>query len=368
MKTTRVLCGLTAALMVLVNVPVFGQKVRFPTPVQSESTSAAPLTPTPGPTTVGPGPTATFDGTIQPPPAKWDPYAAPNVPQPLLSQDPAFQYGGPNFPSSLAHMQKVIQAVRLDYLWIPGRGMEEFGVQDMEMNATVAIPLFRNTFTPLLITPGFAMHLWAGPPSPFDLPPRAYDAYLDAAWNPQITPWFGGEVSFRTGIYSDFQRITAQSMRYMGKGMAVLTFSPTIKIKAGVWYLDRNKIKLLPAGGIIWTPNDMTRLDILFPNPKLARRLANYGNTEWWLYVRGEYGGGKWSVKRPPSPPFVTTFMDSVDYNDFRAALGLEWDNTRLFDGLFEVGISFEREVFSRMQGITFRPNPMIFARGGLTY
>jgi len=313
---------------------------------------------------VGPGPAATFDGTIQPPPAQWDPYAAPGTPQPLLQQDPAFQFG---VPGSLTQMQKVIQAVRLDYLWIPGHGPQEFGVQDMEMNVTVAVPFFRNTFTPLLITPGFAMHLWSGPPSPFDLPPRVFDAYLDAAWNPQITPWFGGEVSFRTGIYSDFRRVTMESLRYMGKGMAVLTFSPSIKVKAGVWYLDRNKIKLLPAGGIVWTPNVNTKLDILFPNPKMARRLANYGNTEWWIYARGEYGGGAWTVRRIGTQP--APFLDSVDYNDLRIAVGVEWDNTRLFDGLFEVGITFDREIISRVEpALTFRPNSMVFVRGGLMY
>ena len=115
----------------------------------------------------------------------------------------------------------------------------------------------------------------------------------------------------RYGIYSDFSASTTTALRFTGKGMAVLTFSPSIKIKAGVWYLDRNEIKTLPAGGICWTPNPDVYFNILFPNPKIAKRLTTWGNTEWWLYVSGDYGGGKWAIKRnnglPPNPFYPVT-------------------------------------------------------------
>jgi hypothetical protein len=250
-----------------------------------------------------------------------------------------------------------------------GHGEKEFGINDIETYATFAIPFFHNTQTPLLVTPGFAVHLWEGPvtvpPTEMgDLPPVAYDAYLEGAWNPQVTQTFGGELSFRTGVYSDFKHINEHSIRYQGKGLAVLAFSPNVKVKAGVWYIDRNKIKILPAGGLIWTPqgpDGNVVFEILFPNPRIAFRLADYQNTEWWLYGRGEYGGGAWAVTRLDGP-------DRVDYNDIRVAVGLEFIRPR-FSGLFEVGGAFEREIIyhSGTPPATY-PHPTVFLRGSVAF
>ena len=301
----------------------------------------------------------------------------------MLQQDPYMQFGPSGGISSpggtFTSMTKLIEGVQLDYLWMPGDGVEEFGIHDAELNVTFAIPFFYNTETPLLVTPGFAMHYWNGPVTPdppppgthgADLPAHVFDAYLDAAWNPQVSPWFGGELSFRVGVYSDFERVRHDSIRYTGKAVAVLSFSPSIKIKAGAWYLDRNRVKILPAGGLIWTPNTDIRFEILFPDPKFAKRRANYGNTEWWFTIRGEYGGGAWTVVRVnPGDLAIDGLLDSVDYNDLRCAVGLEWVNASGLSGLFEVGIAFEREIYytSRLPEV-FRPNTTVFLRGGLTY
>jgi len=188
-----------------------------------------------------------------------------------------------------------------------------------------------------------------------------YDAYLDAAWNPQLTPWFGGELDLRVGVYSDFDQVTEKSLRYMGKGLMVLTFTPSIKIKGGVWYIDRNDIQILPAGGIIWTPTQDVRLEILFPDPKLAWRMSNYGNTEWWWYVRGEYGGGAWTIKNGAN-------LIPMDYNDIRAAVGLEFVQLSGVSGLFEVGLAFERELFNVGPGGMYPLNSTVFLRGGVAY
>ena len=318
---------------------------------------------------------ATLDGTIQPPPANWDPYATSgSTPPTLLQQDPYIQFGPPR--GTFATMTRLLQEIRLDYLWMPGNGVGEFGINDVELSATFGFPLFNNPQTPLLVTPGFAMHYWSGPkdnnpvPPTADLPPYVFDAYLDGAWNPQVTSWLSGELSLRIGVYSDFQRVTNESIRYIGNGFMVLSFTPSFKVKAGVMYLDRNRIKILPSGGVIWTPGGPggdVRFEILFPNPKLARRLANYGNTQWWAYVSGDYGGGAWTVKRVGG--VMDGVLDSADYNDIRVALGVEFLRQGGLSGLFEVGLAFDREIYyrSRMPP-SYRPNPTVLLRGGLAY
>ncbi|MDY0165100.1 MAG: hypothetical protein RBS80_01065 [Thermoguttaceae bacterium] len=346
--------------------PTYSQPGTFGQP----GATVNPLAPSLGPQTapVGPVPGAQFSGTIQAPPATWDPYAPPgSAPASLLPQDPYLPYNTPAF--STGNIQRFLQEARLDYVWMVGHGEKEFGINDIETYATFAIPFFHNTQTPLLVTPGFAVHLWEGPvtvpPTEMgDLPPVAYDAYLEGAWNPQVTQTFGGELSFRTGVYSDFKHINEHSIRYQGKGLAVLAFSPNVKVKAGVWYIDRNKIKILPAGGLIWTPqgpDGNVVFEILFPNPRIAFRLADYQNTEWWLYGRGEYGGGAWAVTRLDGP-------DRVDYNDIRVAVGLEFIRPR-FSGLFEVGGAFEREIIyhSGTPPATY-PHPTVFLRGSVAF
>ncbi len=435
-KIARIVYGLAAISWALASWPALAQRVQFATPLTSQAsppisgvptltspptaTYAQPSTPSPyptpsltppsstftppgvtlgAPTTPSPSPTYTppsgsvaaplaAPGAVGPPSANWDPYATPGAtPSALLPQDPYFQSAAP--PMSMAAVQKFVQHVDLDYHWFAGHNgsvhHEELGINDVELSVTFAFPMFHNSQTPLLITPGFAVHYWEGPvsvqplaptdPAPADLPPRTYDAYLDAAWNPQITPWLGGELDFRIGIYSDFKRVASDSIRYMGKGMAVLTFSPSVKVKAGVWYLDRNRVKILPAGGICWSPNPDIYFDVLFPNPKVGKRLTTWGNTDWWMYFSGDYGGGKWAIKRenglPPNPfyPDTNGTFDSFDYNDMRIALGLEFNTLRQLHGMFEVGYAFQRELVYR-SGLpsTYRPNTTVFVRAGLAY
>jgi hypothetical protein len=439
-KTARIVCGLLAAWAAWASSPVFAQNVApaapiNPPPANSAGTSAyvAPPLSSAGPApAAAPGsPAATFapPGTApatgsagaapgliytpppntavvapaasaaQPPTAAFDPYATPgNAPSPLLQQDPYLSATA--VPTlNMASMQKFIKAVNLNYDWFAGHGEHELGINDVDLNVTLSFPIFSNVDpgklqTPLLVTPGFAVHYWEGPVSmaqtstaeaaPADMPPRTYDAYLDFAWNPNISDSFGVELNFRTGVFSDFYMVTTESIRYMGKGMAVIRLSPSFTLKAGVWYLDRVTTKLLPAGGIVWNPNPDVCFDILFPNPRIARRLTTWGTTDWWLYARGEYGGGVWTVQRNtdiyngthnvsdlnPNGFFYPKYShDLVDYNDIRVAVGLEFKTPRQMEGHFEAGLSCSRQL-NYLSGLpaSYYPRNTVFIGGGLSY
>jgi hypothetical protein len=335
-------------------------------------------TPPPG---LGPAAAVPAGAVTQPPPATWDPYATPgNTPSALLPNDPYFQ----SSPAiSMGAMQKFIQHINLTYDWFAGNPSptnKELGINDVDLNVTFAFPLFRSIQTPLLVTPGFAVHYWSGPVSlpskkpdhipPADLPPRTYDAYLDFAWNPQISDNVGAELNFRTGIYSDFDRVTSDSIRFMGKGMMVFKLWPHASVKAGVWYLDRVQVKILPAGGIVWTPNEDIYFDILFPNPKVAKRLTIWGNTQWWLYAAGDYGGGTWTIKRNSGfNPAIDGTYTQFDYNDIRIAAGLEFKTLRQMEGHFEVGLACSRQlVYADNSPRYYYPSNTVYLGAGLSY
>lgn len=267
-------------------------------------------------------------------------------------------------------MTKFLQDIHLDHYWIPRSSDTGLGLNDSEIAATFAFPFLYNEQTPLLVTPGFGYQAWDGPRAPHpDMPPNTYEAFLELGWNPQATPWLSGELAFGAGVFSDFTDINSDSVRYFGRGLFVLTFSPSFQIKGGVVYLDRVHIKVLPAAGVVWTPNSDVRFDIYFPSPKLSWRWTTVGNTEWWSYLRGEYGGGSWTVDRDSDGDGSLDIFEQVDYNDIRAAIGLEWLTLRGFGGFFEVGVAFERELVFRSSGTpNFEPDVMGFLGGGIHF
>lgn len=305
-------------------------------------------------------------GTISPPAT---PPTGIGVAQPL-AQPGVTQQGGSLFPNGLPYqwesgayqyqnsdgsvvrLQRLLQQISFEHTYLYGDGsLRALEWNRSELAGTFAFPIFYNPNTPLLMTPGFAFNWLEGPitpppadpnvqdPNDPDMPPRVYDAYLDFAWHPQLTEWLRADLGVRTGVWSDFNDWSSDAIRIMGRGVGVLSFSPHCDLHVGVWYLDRNRVKLLPAGGIHWRPGPEWDLYLVFPNPKIRKRWVTYGTSQWWWYVGAEYGGGRWVVERR----FNVT--DDVDYNDIRAFFGLEWETQTQARGHFEVGYVFDREL-----------------------
>jgi hypothetical protein len=282
-------------------------------------------------------------------------------------------YGYQASDGSLVRFQKFLQRIGVEHTWIYGNGEgEDFGINRTELAATFGIPVLHNIDTPLLVTPGFAFNWLEGPeggPDPMmldprgpDLPGQVYDAYLDLSWYPRPFEWFGAELGVRTGVWTDFDELNGDSVRILGRGLGVISVTPTMDILIGAVYLDRLSVKILPAGGVHWRPNQDWDLYLVFPNPKLRRRFQSVGNTEWWWYVAGEYGGGSWTVDRQG-------LGDQFDYNDIRAILGLEWETPTMVRGHMEVGYVFDREIiFASGMPDKATPDSTVMLRAGIDF
>jgi hypothetical protein len=349
--------------LVLWAAPAAAQRTQFATPLPQES-QPLPLYTQPPPVYAQP-PAATLDGTIQPIDPNWDPYNAdPGTQTPLLVPPQGNIYTQPD--GSFAQRERLVQQIHVEATHLGGDGGQDLDVNDVEANVTVAFP-FSYGVAPLLVTPGFAFHFWEGPdvgafPGSPDLPPRTYDAYLEFGWRPQLTPRLSLDLAVRPGIYTDFEFFDSDAFRIKGRALGILNASPQFQYVAGIVYLDRLKTKLLPAGGVIWTPTDATRWEILFPRPKLSQRLTTVGNTEFWWYAAGEYGGDSWAIERDSG------LHDQFDYNDLRVSLGIEWTSFPGYRGYFEAGYVFEREVIYKNGPGSFDPDNTYMLRGGLTY
>jgi hypothetical protein len=141
-------------------------------------------------------------------------------------------------------------------------------------------------------------------------------------------------------LYSDFEAASDDGFRFAGKGLIRWDIrDEQLQLLAGVLYLNREDIRLLPAGGIIWRPTPEYDLEFIFPRPKLARRLSFTESSTDWLYFAGEFGGNSFAVSSNAG------VRDTVTLRDWRVMAG--WERRR--DGgagvRVEAGYVFSRSV-----------------------
>jgi len=358
-----------------IQIPESGGAITAPAPGVGSSTppaaSAARLGVPFDPWSTDPGP-ATFGG---PPGGAGSafPSQTPPVLFPNRGNQPSLLDGQsmPDF-SRWAEPFRVFQRPRFQYAWLFGGsgGPRDLDQSEIDVSAGVAIPNFLYSQQPIFVFPSFSMQLWDGPEelTGQDLPGQVYSAYLDTMWRSNPKSPFGGEIGVRVGVFTDFDTITTDSLRIQGTGLGRINVTPTITVRAGVMYLDRVKVKLLPVGGILWQPTPQMRLDFYFPRPKFSRYMVTMGTFDLWGYIGGEYGGGSWTIRRPLPIPL----SDRVDLNDIRLIAGFEWglsDELRSGQrtGFIEAGWILDREViFAAGGSFTLRDTVMI--RAGIGY
>lgn len=313
-----------------------------------------PTSPYGATTPLAPAPAGSFP-TYGPPAATPGSAAAPQV---LFPNGVGQQW-------DLSQSIRFIQDVRFRHTYVAGGSdPTDLGINDSEVAVTFTIPNFLTTGQPLFISPAFALHLWDGPSfMSADLPPSAYSAYLDAQWSSDPNLQIGAELGFRIGAYTDFHTLNDHSLRIQGLGLGVFRLTPTLTFKIGAMYLDRNKIKILPAGGLLWTPTPQVRFDFFFPQPKLSAYLTTVGRYELWGYAAAEYGGGAWTIQRADGS------SDAIDINDIRVSGGLEWTGPRGLTGFVEAGFVFRRQVvYVVTPSDTFSPDDSFMVRAGLSF
>ncbi len=255
----------------------------------------------------------------------------------------------------------VLQRVKFINTWLPGREGDDLAFFDTELMVSLGFP-FPTIESPLVVTPGFGAHFLDGPDSP-DLPGQVYDTFLDLLWKKPLTPELSIDVALTPGWYSDFEQSSSDALRIGGRVIGFYTWSPFTKLVLGVAYLDREDVNFLPVGGVVWTPTDDWRFELVVPKPRIAYRSGCDGEFSWWWYVAGEFGGGAWAIRR------AAGFDDVANYSDWRIIVGQELK--RGLDSIFwaEIGYVFNREL-SYNSGLTpdFSPAETLLLRIGVGY
>jgi hypothetical protein len=284
------------------------------------------------------------------PPHQADPYG------PLLHDPHAFG------PLITDHKDGFFQKIKLTGTWLDRNDkIDNFGITEIDLLATFAAPL-PSRDSPLLITPTAKARYLDGP-GPVDLPGAVYETYLEFLWLPRIGERWTAILGIAPGVYSDFEIDHSDAFRWTGTGLVRFNWTPgTTQVIFGVLYLNRNDIRLLPAGGVIWTPNADRRYEFLFPKPRFAHRIAFGPAFEDWLYLGGEFGGNSYSIQR------LSGAADTITLRDIRTYLGLQ---RKLNGGAgyhIEIGVVVGRVIEFQSATPDVEADPTVMVRGGVTF
>ena len=258
----------------------------------------------------------------------------------------------------------MFQKALFDATWLAPGGSDGMGENDLQLQTIFALPCPTRD-SPMVITPGFAVHYLQGPENA-DLPPRLYESYVDFRWLSQVTPTLGLDLAITPGVFSDFDQGSDDAFRLTGHAAAAWTWNETTKLVLGAAYLDRFDVEVIPIGGVIWTPSDELKFDLVFPHPKISQRIHWSGlvgdEVQDWAYIAGEFTGDAWAIRRSDGSD------DLVVLSDYRLVLGME---RKVLGGLsshFEIGYVFGRRIRYRSDTPDFRPTDTVMLRGGVMY
>lgn len=276
-------------------------------------------------------------------------------------QGPLFDELGPEWDEQRRMPeQRFWYARSLSSTWIPQNGVDGFGMTDVPL-ATSFAPVWFDDLPALLVTPGFGFHFWQ-PPGALELPSTVFDAYVDVAWRTPINDRWGFGVGLTPGVYGDYRSYNPKAFQLTGWGLVDLRVNDALTLVAGAAVVRQLDMRVLPVGGLIWTPDEDNRLELLVPRSRIARKVRQFeGGGAAWTYLACQFGGGTWAVTLPDD----TTALVTV--SDLRAILGFEWFRSRTVAGVAEVGYVFARTV-SANGTPEFNPNDAVMLQAGATF
>jgi hypothetical protein len=236
---------------------------------------------------------------------------------------------------------------------------EGFGFTSITNQVTLAVPPFFKG-SPILVSPGYTMHLLDGPGST-DAPPRLHDIELEFRWMNQLTCRWGVDTAITPSFYGDFEN-NDDAFRLTGRIIAAYSWSPRLRIVGGVLFLGREDYPIVPIGGIAWEPTDDWNLELVIPRPRAYYRFYNDDIIEHRGFIGGEFGGNTWAIDRAGG------VHDKFTYSDLRLVVGWERKAKRGLTARFETGWVFNREIEYESGVANFKPNDTFMVRGEASY
>ncbi|MDD3588792.1 MAG: hypothetical protein PHO46_00775 [Thermoguttaceae bacterium] len=311
---------------------------------------------------------------------------------PVVSPSTAMTYGPPTYtyetategavnppatmedPTTLKKVFKYQQDCSKTFLYIP-RTNNGLGVIEGGGGLYFAFPCeaFRNSSINggvFRLTPTFNYTGFQTPKSTTitpDIPNNVFDAGVATSFSISVHD-LEGTVEVQAGIASEFEKIKGDAFYLRGRAEASLPVDDdrTTRLLGGVAYYNRLDYKLVPIAGVVWKPNANNEIRFVFPDPRWGHFIIRKNETDWWFFVSGDIGGGKWLMtdhnhKINGDPTYC------FDYNDYRVTTGVVFDCSKGLKGSLEVGGAFGREIVTK-EGTVYKPKSSVLLKAGLFF
>lgn len=239
--------------------------------------------------------------------------------------------------------------------------VDGFGISDVDVRTQLIIPVFVQG-SPLRLALA-AGTTFVDAPATLDVPNRLYGLTAELRWYVPLKETWGIDLGAGGGVFSDLNGSAGRGFRVTGRAILVKDLNPRLKVSGGILYLGRKNLVAMPIVGLIYTPQDDLRVEILFPRPRILKRVRLNGTREHWIYAGAEvFGGNTWSIQQS------TGAEDTFLYKDNRVLVGYETKAPGGVAARIEAGYVFMRKVSFTTDPTTFDPGGTMMLRAGVTY
>ncbi|MDG2221007.1 MAG: DUF6268 family outer membrane beta-barrel protein [Rubripirellula sp.] len=257
--------------------------------------------------------------------------------------------------------KQALQSVSFDAGGVFGIDQQQLNTSFLDVGIGSGIPLgsFDNI---VAVTPRFRID-WIDAAAAIDIPDHLYEFELQFFYRRPIRDRLSLLTIVSPSIRSDLTT-SNNAFRIFALGLLNWECVPDrLTLSLGAVMLGRSDLPVLPAIGLVWTPNCWTKFDLRFPLTKLSFRLAkNGGQSETWAYASAGIGGNTWAVTRN------TGQTDELSLRDYRFSIGVE----RLVNGgggcFLETGIALGRRLEYERDTTEIEFDDAALIRGGWRY
>jgi hypothetical protein len=236
-----------------------------------------------------------------------------------------------------------------------------FSVMEYDARTAVVIPLFLGGPPPKLGV-GFGATTIDSPDG-FDLPDTLYNVQLELRWLRPVNEWMAVDTAVGGAWFTDFNTPASRGFRVTGRVLLFMTHSETLKSAVGVVYLGRDNLVAVPAVGLIYSPREDVRYEVMIPRPRAMWRLGKSETHEQWGYLGAElFGGNNWAIDHADGRE------DVFIYSDYRLLAGFEYKATAGPTLRAEAGFVFAREARFEVDPRELEPGSTGFARLSFVY
>jgi Domain of unknown function (DUF6268) len=244
--------------------------------------------------------------------------------------------------------------------------IDGFSVSDVDAKSTLLIPVLYQG-APLRLAMGFGT-TFINTPAGFDVPNPLYGLQAELRWLIALRETWAVDLGAGGGLFSDMNGSGFAGARLTGRAIFIKTINEHLKWSFGGLYVGRANLKAMPVAGLIYTPNDDVRIELLIPRSRIARRMFSAGTREHWFYAGVEvFGGNSWVIEQPGGVNNVVVYKDNRMIVGYETKAGGS-QNGGTLAGRIEVGYVFSRSFQIGDDPHTLSPGGTILLRAGVSY